>query len=58
VAAALFAVVCLVQLLRLVTQFDVSIAGHAVPLWPNAVAAVIAGTLAMWLWRLSSRGVA
>ena len=56
VAAAIFAAVALVQLARLVTRFDVMIGGHVVPLWPNAVALLIAASLSVWMWRLSSRG--
>jgi hypothetical protein len=56
VAAAVFGVVALVQVARLVTQFDVTIGGHAVPLWANAVALAVAASLSVWMWRLSSRG--
>ena len=56
VAGAIFALVCFVQLLRLVTRAEVLVAGYAVPLWPNAMAAVVAGCLSFWLWRLASRG--
>ncbi len=56
VAAAIFGVVALVQLARLVTRFEVTIGGHVVPYWPNAVALVIAAILSVWMWRLSSRG--
>ena len=58
VAATIFGLVCLVQLLRLVTQFDVTIAGHVVPLWPNVIAFFVAGGLSAWMWRLTSRGMA
>lgn len=56
VAAAIFAVVALIQLTRLITQFEVTIGGHFIPYWANAVALVVAGTLSAWMWRLSSRG--
>ena len=56
VAGIIFGLVAVAQLLRLVTQVEVLVAGHAVPLWPNAVALVIAGGLSVWLWRLSYRG--
>ena len=38
VAAVIFGLVSLVQLLRLLTRVEVLVAGHPVPLWPNAVA--------------------
>lgn len=56
VAAVLFGLVCLLQLARLVLQFEITIAGRIVPIWPNVVAFVIAGALSAWLWWLSYRG--
>jgi len=56
VAGVIFALVCLVQLLRLVTRVDVLVAGYVVPLWPNAIAAIVAGGLSFWMWRLAARG--
>jgi hypothetical protein len=54
VASAIFGLMCLAQLLRLVTRVEVLVAGHQMPLWPNAVAFVILGGLSIWLWWLSS----
>ena len=56
VAGLVFALVCLLQLFRLLTGFEVFVAGHEVPLWPNAIAFVIAGGLSYWMWLLSYRG--
>lgn len=56
VAAVIFGLVCLVQLLRLLTRVEVLVAGHTVPLWPNAVALVVAGGLSFWMWKLSRGG--
>jgi len=56
VASVVFGLVCLAQLARLVTRVEVLLAGHALPLWPNAVAAVVAGGLSYWMWRLSRVG--
>ena len=53
-AAVVFGLVCLVQLIRLVTGFEVMVAGHIVPLWPNAIAFLIAGGLSGWMWMLAS----
>ena len=58
VASAVFALVCLLQLVRLLTGFEVQVAGHEVPLWPNAIAFLIAGGLSVWLWALSNRHTA
>jgi hypothetical protein len=38
---------------RLVTRVEVLVAGHPMPLWPNALAAVILGGLSLWMWKLS-----
>jgi hypothetical protein len=54
VASTIFGLMCLAQLLRLVTRVEVLVAGHQMPLWPNAVAFVILGGLSIWLWWLSS----
>jgi hypothetical protein len=54
VAGAIFALVCLMQLLRLGTGVEVLVGGHAIPLWPNAIAAIIAGGLSYWMWKLTS----
>ena len=53
VAGTIFGVVCCAQLLRLVTRTEVTIEGYQIPLWPSAIACVIAGGLCLWLWKLS-----
>jgi len=55
VAGAVFALVCLGHLLRILTRVDVLIAGLQIPVWINAVGVVIAGGLSLWMWRLSAR---
>ena len=56
VAGVVFGLVCLAQLTRLVTGVEVLVAGYSVPLWPNAIAAAVAGGLSFWMWRLSAGG--
>ena len=56
VAGAIFGLVALAQLLRLITRVEVLVANHPLPLWPNAIALLIAGGLSAWLWWLSYRG--
>ena len=56
VASLIFGLVCLMQLLRMLTGVEVFVAGHEVPLWPNAIAFLIAGGLSYWMWLLSYRG--
>src|SRR5206468_12034119 len=55
VAGTVFALVGLGHLLRIITQADVLIAGWQMPVWVNAVGALIAGGLSLWMWKLSSR---
>lgn len=53
VAGTIFGLMCLAQLWRLATRTEVLIAGHPVPFWLSAVAALITGGMSLWLWRLS-----
>jgi hypothetical protein len=53
VAGAVFGLVGLMQLLRLLTGVEVFVAGHSIPLWPNAVALVVAAVLSFWMFKLS-----
>lgn len=54
-AVAVFVVIGIVHLLRLMLGFEVIIAGWAVPMWANLVGAVIAGVLALMLAREARR---
>jgi hypothetical protein len=53
VAGIIFGLMCLAQLLRLVTRLEVLVAGHQLPLWPSGLALVILGGMSLWLWKLS-----
>ncbi len=53
VAAFVFGLMTLAQLLRLVIQPEVFVAGHLIPLWPSLLAVLILGALCFWLWDLS-----
>ncbi|OGP54535.1 MAG: hypothetical protein A2W66_09300 [Deltaproteobacteria bacterium RIFCSPLOWO2_02_56_12] len=53
VAGAIFGLMCLGQLTRLVTQAEVLLAGHQVPLWLSAFAFMILAGLSLWMWKLS-----
>jgi hypothetical protein len=50
-AVTVFSIVALVQLLRLLTGWEVTIEGFAVPIWASGVAVVVAGGLAVTVWR-------
>ena len=50
-AVTVFSIVALVQLLRVLMGWEVTIEGFAVPLWASGVAVVVAARLAMTVWR-------
>jgi hypothetical protein len=56
-AALILALAGLVHLVRLFTGFSLEIAGHQIPLWANAIGAVIALGVA-WMVRKEARGQA
>ncbi|MGH8509704.1 MAG: hypothetical protein ACREVH_13455 [Gammaproteobacteria bacterium] len=53
VASAVFGLMALAQLVRLVLRPDVLVAGYPMPLWPSALAFVILGGLSFWMWKLT-----
>ena len=52
-AVVVFSLVALLQLLRVVLGWDVTINGFAIPSWASVVACVVAATLAIMLRRES-----
>ena len=54
-AVSVFALVALVHLLRLVYGWEATINGAAVPMWASGLGLVIAGGLAVMLWRESQK---
>ncbi len=55
IAVAVFTIVGIVHLLRIMLGFEVVIAGWAVPLWVNLIGALVAGVLALMLAREARR---
>lgn len=55
IAAFLLALIAVVQALRVVLDWPVSVNGFSVPLWASAIAALVAGGVAVMLWRDSRR---
>lgn len=53
VAGTIFGLVCVAQLSRLLLKLEIVVNGHPVPFWLSALAALGAGALALWLWKLS-----
>jgi hypothetical protein len=54
VSGAFFVLVACAQLLRVIMQWPVRVATFDVPLWASGVAVLIAGSLAVWAFRLMS----
>jgi len=51
IAIAIFTIVALVHVIRLVFGWNLIINGVSIPLWASLVGAAIAGALAAGLWR-------
>lgn len=54
VSGIFLAVLATVQITRLGLQWPVRVATYDVPMWASAVAALIAGSLAIWAFRVSA----
>jgi hypothetical protein len=52
VSGLVFDAITALQVARLLLGWPVTVAGFAVPLWASAIAAVVAGALAVWAMRL------
>lgn len=57
VAAILFWLIALAQLLRVLLQVRVTAGSHDIPFWPSAMAFVVLGLLGVWLWRERQRAL-
>jgi hypothetical protein len=51
VAAILFWLIALAQLLRVLLRVRVTAGSRDIPLWLSAAAFVVLGALGLWLWR-------
>ena len=51
VAVLVFSLVALLQLLRVVMGWEVTITGVMIPIWASVIAFVVAAALATMLWR-------
>jgi hypothetical protein len=51
IAAVVFVLVALAQLLRLVLGWPVVVNGINIPLWASAIACLVAAGLAVMVWR-------
>ena len=50
-AAVVFALIALMQLLRFILRWQITVSGVIVPVWVSGIAFVIAAGLAVMLWR-------
>ena len=55
IAVVIFAIIAVAHLYRLVRPFEVVVAGNAVPQWVSFPALLVAGLLAVMLWRESRK---
>ena len=56
VSGIFLSLLTLAQLIRLVMRWPVQVAGFDVPIWFSVVAALIAGSLAIWAFRAHRNG--
>jgi len=54
-AILVFALIALLHLYRLIKPFPVVVGGTAVPQWISALGLIVAGGLALMVWRESRR---
>ncbi len=54
IAGAIFGLITLGHLARLLIRPEVLVAGHVLPLWPSVLVVVILGGLSLWLCKLSA----
>ena len=51
IAIAIFSLICLVHIVRLVYGLDIAVGGWVVPLWVSVPGAIVTGGLAFMLWK-------
>ena len=51
IAAGLFALIAVVQLVRFLFSWAITVNGVMIPVWASGIASVIAAGLAVMLWR-------
>jgi hypothetical protein len=52
VSGIFLSVLTVVQLLRVVMRWPVTVAGMSIPTWVSLIAAAVLGTLAIWAFRV------
>ena len=51
IAIVLFSLIALLQLVRFILSWEVTVNGISIPVWASGIVFVIAAALAMMLWR-------
>ncbi len=51
IAVVVFSLIALMQLLRFILRWEITVNGVIVPVWVSGIACVIVGGLAVILWR-------
>lgn len=55
IAVVVFSLVAVLQLLRVVLGWEVTVNGALIPLWASVIACLVAAALAFSLWREASK---
>jgi hypothetical protein len=55
IAVVLFALIAVLQLIRFLLGWEVTVNGALIPVWVSGIAFVIAAALAVMLWREANR---
>jgi hypothetical protein len=55
IAVVVFSLVALLQLIRVISGWEVTVNGLAIPMWASVIALVVAAALATMLWREARR---
>ena len=54
-ASVIFGLICLAHIARVITQFQIVIGSHTLPLWISFFAIAFTAIMSMALWRESAR---
>ena len=55
IAVVVFSLVALLQLIRVISGWEVTVNGLAIPMWASVIALLVAAALATMLWREARR---
>jgi hypothetical protein len=55
IAIGLLALIAVLQLLRFILGWEITVNGLSIPVWASGIAFVVAGGLAVMLWREAGR---